>query len=129
MVKSESETFGIEKGHGKETIEWLNMEAKQNNLNFEARLYDYEVTTQNFGSFEMFSWVGDIQVARKLIIKASKRFKIKVIEGSYKTKEKILKFKKQDYGLVRKGDKVIGHIEFSSPRFGGNWAIEKEERR
>lgn len=128
-MKSESETFGIEKGYGKETIEWINEEAKQNNLNFEARLYGYEVTTQNFGSFEMFSWVGDIQVARKLIIKASKRFKIKVIEGNYKTKEKILKFKKQDYGLVRKGDKVIGHIEFSSPRFGGNWVIEKEERR
>ncbi len=129
MVKSNSETFGIEKGYGKQAIEWLNDEAKQNNLNFEARLYGYEVTTQNFGSFELFSWIGDMQVARKLITKVSKRFKIKVIEGGYKTKEKIVKFKKQDYGMVRKGDKVIGHLEFSSSRFGGNWQIEKEELR
>jgi hypothetical protein len=129
MVKSDSETFGIEKGYGKQAIEWLNDEAKQNNLNFEARLYGYEVTTQNFGSFELFSWIGDMQVARKLVTKVSKRFKIKVIEGGYKTKEKIVKFKKQDYGMVRKGDKVIGHLEFSSSRFGGNWQIEKEELR
>jgi hypothetical protein len=129
MVKSDSETFGIEKGYGKEAIEWLNDEAKQNDLKFEARLYGHEVTTQNFGSFELFSWIGDIQVARKLVIKVSKRFKIKVIEGGYKTKEKIVKFKKQDYGVVRKGDKVIGHLEFSSSRFGGDWQIEKEELR
>lgn len=129
MVKSDSETFGIEKGYGKQAIEWLNDEAKQNDLKFEARLYGYEITTQNFGSFELFSWVGDMQVARKLVIRVSKRFKIKVIEGGYKTKEKIVKFKRQDYGMVRKGDKVIGHLEFSSSRLGGNWQIEKEELR
>lgn len=128
-MKGDSETFGIEKGYGEQVIEWLNEEAKQNHLKFEARLYGHELTTQNFGSFEMFSWVGDIQAARKLIVKASKRFKIKVIEGNYKTKERIIKFKKQDYGLIRKGDKVIGHIELSAPRFGGNWTIENEERR
>lgn len=129
MVKSDSETFGIEKGYGKQAIEWLNDEAKQNDLKFEARLYGHEITTQNFGSFELFSWVGDMQVARKLVIRVSKRFKIKVIEGGYKTKEKIVKFKRQDYGMVRKGDKVIGHLEFSSSRLGGNWQIEKEELR
>lgn len=129
MVKSDSETFGIEKGYGKQAIEWLNEEAEQNNLDFEARLYGHEIITQNFGSFELFSWIGDIPVARKLIVKVSKRFKIKVIEGGYKTKERILKFNKQDYGVVRKGDKVIGHLEFSSSRLGGNWQVEKEELR
>ncbi|MEM3064658.1 MAG: hypothetical protein QW177_04725 [Candidatus Nitrosotenuis sp.] len=128
-MKSDSETFGVEKGYGKQAVDWLNEEARQNNLKFEARLYGQEIETQNFGSFEMFSWVGDIQVARKLTIKVSKRFKIKVIEGGYKTKEKILKLKKQDYGLVRKGDKVIGHLAFSAPRFGGNWEVTQEELR
>jgi hypothetical protein len=128
-VKSDSETFGIEKGYGQQAIRWLNEEAKANNLNFEARLYGHEVATQNFGAFELFSWIGDIQVARKLTIKVSKRFKIKVIEGGYKTKERILKFAKQDYGMVRNGDKVIGHIAFSSSRFGGDWQIAQEERR
>ena len=82
----DSETFGIEKGHGEEVITWLNEQSKDSK--FEARLYGYSVATQNFGEFEMFSWMGDVQVARKLIIKASKRFKIKVIEGGYKPKEK-----------------------------------------
>ena len=78
----------------------------------------------------MFSWRGDVQNARKLIIKASKRFKVRVIEGGYKTKEKIFHMKKSDYGMVRKGDKVIGHIEFEASRFGRDtWKIKEEERR
>lgn len=129
VMKGNSETFGIESGYAKEVIEWMNAEAEKNDLNFEARSYNYQVTTQNFGSFEMFSWIGDIQTARKIIVKASKRFKIKVIEGGYKTKERILKINRQDYALVRRGDKVIGHIAFTSPRFGGQWQVTKEELR
>ncbi|MBI5698269.1 MAG: hypothetical protein HZC29_07305 [Thaumarchaeota archaeon] len=126
----DSETFGIEKGHGQEAIEWLNEEAKKGDLKFEARLYGQEIETQNFGTFEMFSWVGDVQTARKLTIKVSKRFKIKVIEGGYKTKEKILKLaKRQDYGVVRKGDKVIGHLAFTAPMIGGKWQVSEEELR
>ena len=124
-----SETFGVESGHGQETVDWLNHEAKNDGLKFEARLYGQQVTTQNFGSFELFSWMGDVQVARKLLVKASKRFKIKVIEGGYKTKEKIFKISKQDYAMVRKGDRIIGHLEFSAPRFGGNWQVTNEELR
>ena len=80
-MKMNSETFGVEIGYGQEAIEWLNQEAKNDGLKFEARLYGQQVTTQNFGSFELFSWMGDVQVARKLLVKASKRFKIKIIEG------------------------------------------------
>jgi hypothetical protein len=126
----ESETFGIESGYGKQVVDWLNEEAKAHKLKFEARLYGYEITTQNFGIFEMFSWIGDVQVARKLIIKASNRFKVKVIEGGYKTRERILHMKKSDYAMVRKGDKVIGHLELEGSRFGrGDWKIKAEERR
>jgi len=128
-VKGDSETFGIEKGHGKEAVEWINDEARHDGLKFEARLYGHEITTQNFGTFELFSWMGDVQVARRMVVKASKRFKIKVIEGSYKTREKIIKLKKHDYGLVRKGDKVIGHIALSAPILGGNWQVDAEELR
>ncbi len=125
-----SETFGVEKGHGSEAIEWMNSEAKKSNLKFEARLYGYEIDTKNFGSFEMFSWIGDSKAARSLIIKASKRFKIKVIEGGYKAKEIMLKLDKTDYAMVRKGDRVIGHIEFSSSRVtGSKWVVRLEERK
>ena len=123
----DSETFGIEKGHGEEVISWLNEQSKNNK--FEARLYGYSVSTKNFGEFEMFSWRGDVQIARKLIVKAGKRFKIKVIEGGYKPTERILRMKKFDYAKVRKGDKTIGQLEFEVSRFGnGQWEIKNEER-
>lgn len=122
-----SETFGIEKGYGEEVIKWLNDQSK--NGKFEARLYGYSIATKNFGEFEMFSWIGDVQIARKLIIKASKRFKIKVIEGGYKPTEKVFRMKKFDYAKVKKGDKTIGQLEFEMARFGNNqWEVTNEER-
>ncbi len=63
-------------------------------------------------------------------IKASKRFKVRAIEGGYRTKEKVLKRKKTDFAMVRKGDRVIGHLEFSSSLFGDTkWKLETEERK
>lgn len=125
----ESETFGIEKGHGEEVVAWLNQQSKIQKTKLEARLYGYSVSTKNFGDFEMFSWIGDVQTARKMIIKASKRFKVKVIEGGYKPKERVFRMKKFDYAKVRKGDKTIGQIEFEASRFGNDhWEIKEEER-
>jgi cell division protein YceG involved in septum cleavage len=124
-----SETFGVEKGHGKQIVGWLNEQSKIQNIKLEARLYNYEVSTKNFGYFEMFSWMGDVQIARKMIIKASKKFKIKVIEGGYKPKEKLFKLKKFDFAKVKKGDKTIGQLEFSVSRLGNaQWEIQNEER-
>lgn len=126
----DSETFGIEKGFGQKVISWINEQAKKNKSKFEARLYDYDITTKNFGTFEMFSWIGDIQVVRNLVVKASKRFKVKIIEGGYTPKERTFTMKKSDYAMVRKGDKVLGHLEFESSRFGfEKWKIKDEERR
>jgi cell division protein YceG involved in septum cleavage len=124
-----SETFGVQKGHGKEIVEWLNEQSKKQNNKLEARLYGYEISTKNFGDFEMFSWMGDVQIARKMIIKASKKFKIKIIEGGYKPKEKVFKIKKLDFAKIKKGDKTIGQLEFAVSRFGnGQWEIQDEER-
>ena len=124
-----SETFGVQKGHGKEIVDWLNQQSKIQNNKLEARLYNYEISTKNFGDFEMFSWMGDVQIARKMIIKASKKFKIKVIEGGYKPKEKLFKMKKLDFAKVKKGDKTIGQLELAVSRFGNaQWEIQDEER-
>ena len=126
---ADSETFGIEKGFGIEVIEWLNQQSTEKKMKLEARLYNHTIATKNFGEFEMFSWIGDVQNARKLIIKASKRFKIKIIEGGYKPKDRIFQMKKFDFAKVKKGDKTIGQIEFSAPRFGNsNCEIVDEER-
>ena len=125
-----SETFGVESGYAKEVLEWMNNEAKKRKSKFEARAYDYEIITKNFGTFDMFSWIGDVKVARNLIVRASKRFKIRVIEGGYRTKEKVLKSKKTDFAMVRKGERVIGHLEFSSSVFGNSlWQLKSEERK
>ena len=125
-----SESFGVESGFGKQVLEWMNSEAKKRKSKFEARSYSYEITTKNFGTFEMFSWIGDVKAARSLITKASRRFKIRVIEGGYRTKEKVLKTKKTDFAMVRKGERVMGHLEFSSSIFGDTrWKLETEERK
>jgi hypothetical protein len=127
---ADSETFAVEKGYGERAVQWMNEEAKKQKWKFEARLYGYEIETKNFGSFEMFSWMGDVKAARDLVIKASKRFKIKVIEGGYKAKEIMLKLERTDYAMVRKGDRIIGHVEFSSSRVtGSKWTVKLEERR
>ena len=126
----DSETFGIEKGHGEKVVKWLNEQAQVQSLKFEARLYGYDLETDNFGTFEMFSWIGDVKNARKLIVRASKRFKIKVIEGGWKTKERIFHTKKSDYAMVRKGDRIIGHLQLEASLFGrDNWKIKEEERK
>ena len=125
----ESETFGAEVGSAEDVVKWMNEEAERRNAKFEARLYGYVISTENFGKFEMFSWMGDVKLARHLITKASKRFKAKVIEGGYKTKDKGYSAKKSDYAMVRKGDRVIGHLQFSAPRFGGDWELVAEERK
>ena len=125
----ESETFGAEEGSAEDVVKWMNEEAERRKAKFEARLYGYVISTENFGKFEMFSWMGDVKLARNLITKASKRFKAKVIEGGYKTKDKVYSSKKSDYAMVRKGDRVIGHLQFSAPRFGGDWELVAEERK
>jgi len=125
----DSETFGVEKGHGEEVVSWLNEQAKTQSIKLEARLYGYNISTKNFGDFEMFSWIGDVQIARKMIIKASKRFKVKVIEGGYKPKEKLIRMKKFDFAKVKRGEKTIGQLEFVANRFGNSqWEIQNEER-
>lgn len=126
----DSETFGIEKGYGIQAVDWMNEEAKELGWKFEARLYNYEIRTKNFGSFEMFSLIGDPKAAREITMRASKRFKIKVIEGGYKTRKLLVKVTKNEYGMIKKGDRVIGQIELESSRFSnGDWIVTKEERK
>ena len=127
---AESETFGIESGFGEQALEWMNSMTAKHKWKFEARSYNHTITTKNFGSFEMFSWIGDVKVARSIIVKVSKRFRAKVIEGGYKPEDKIYKRSKSDYAMVRKGERIIGHLEFTAPRLGNKmWDVKAEERK
>ena len=127
---ADAESFGIEKGYGKQAVDWMNEEARKAKWKFEARLYDYEISTKNFGAFEMYSWVGDAKAARDLVIRASKRFKIRVIEGGYKTRRMTFKMERNEYGMIRRGDRLVGQIEFTSSRLTqSKWTVSKEERK
>jgi hypothetical protein len=122
--------YGIEKGHGEKITSWINEQAESTGLKLEVKLEDSLLVTQNFGEFELFSLSDDVPSVRKLIYKAGKRFDIKMIEGGYNEKARIIRRKKSDYAKVLQNEKIIGHLELETPRFGSKkWKIKAEERR
>ena len=68
-------------------------------MKFEARLYDYVIKTENFGTFEMFSW--EIKSARSLIIVRQVKFRVKV-EGA--SQRKIISSSKRFLQWLEKED-------------------------
>jgi len=124
------QVYGTEKGNIDKVVSWLNEQAESEGLKLNVKSEDYLLSTQNFGDFELFSVSDDSLPVRKLISKAGKRFGIKMIEGGYKEKARIIRRRKSDYAKVLKGDKVVGHLELESARFGRlKWEIKTEERR
>ncbi len=124
------QVYGAEKGNGERVTIWLNEQAKDAGLKLEVKLENNILSTENFGDFDLLSLSDDSIKSRKLISKAGKRFGIKMVEGGYKEVARIIRRKKSDYAKVLKGDKVIGHLELETSRFGSNkWEIKSEERR
>jgi len=125
------QVYGAEKGYGEEVVSWLKEQAESTGIKLKIRLEDYIIATQNFGDFELISLSNDSLSVRKLISRVGKRYGIKMIEGGYKEKARILRRRKSDYAKVLlKGEKVIGHLEFETPRFGAKkWEIKAEEKR
>lgn len=111
-------------------VAWINERAAKDGARLEARLYGHTIRTRNFGSFEMFSWVGDARAARRAVVRASRRFRVRVIEGGYKARERVLSTRRVDYAMVRDGERVLGRLKFEAPRLRGEpWALCGEELR
>lgn len=123
----DSETFGVAGGR-EDVVAWINETARSEGTKFEARLYGRRVRTENFGEFDLFSWVGDVKQARRLVQRASKRFRVMTVEGGYRPKERTFGLGKRDYALVRRGGKVVGRLLFEAPMLGGHWRVAGEER-
>lgn len=124
------QVYGAEKGNGEKVANWLNEQAKDSGLKLQVKLKNSILSTQNFGDFDLLLLSDDSVKSRKLISKAGKRFGIKMIEGGYKEEARIIRRKKSDYAKVLNGDKVIGHLELETSRFGTKkWEIKSEERR
>lgn len=115
-------------GGRRDVIEWLNETARSEGAKFEARMYGQRVRTDNFGEFDLFSWVGDVKQARRLVLRAGKRFRVMTVEGGYKPKERTFGLSRRDYAMVRRGGKVVGRLLFEAPRLGGDWRVAGEER-
>jgi hypothetical protein len=75
-----TDSFGVENGMGIKAVEWMNLYSKERKMDFKAQLEGYRISSKNFGDFEIMSWNGSWSDARKIIIKASTKLSMKVIE-------------------------------------------------
>lgn len=91
----------------------MNSYAGTRNKKFNSKLSGYILSTVNFGNFEVLSWEGDWSAARHIIVKASSKLNMKVVEAGYHTKTNILQSflgLSKEYAKVYSGGALIGNI-------------------
>jgi hypothetical protein len=122
-----ADSFAVEDRKVQEAIKWMNVYAKKNNHNFEAKLVGYSMQTVKFGNFELITWTGDWSAARNIIKKASKQLRAKVIESGYHEKRGLLSAMfggSSEYAKVYSNGNFVGQIEMD--RKGGRWVAKTE---
>jgi hypothetical protein len=127
MVSSDS--FGAQQGYGDKVVKWINEEGKKKKKELGAELYGHVIETSRFGKFEMISFSGELPVARDLIVKASKRYTIKTLQGGYKPKS-FFSFSvgSRDYAKVYYNGNLVGYLELTKPRLPGTkWSVSDEK--
>lgn len=113
---------------GNRAIDWMNAYSKEKNMHFSARPEGYQISTKNFGNFDMISWNGDWSDARKIIIKSSSKLSMKVIESGYHEKDNLLL---SFFGLGKEFAKVyqkgnyIGAVVLGMR--SGKWYVKSEK--
>jgi hypothetical protein len=123
-----ADNFAVEEKNATKAIGWMNSYAVKNNKKFETKLEGYTLSTINFGNFEVISWSGDWSTARNIIIRASKKLNIKVIEAGYHQKGNLLQslfLGSREFGKVYSGGHIIGNISLSM--ISGKWKVESEK--
>lgn len=124
-----SDTFGAQQGYGEKVVEWMNGEAKKSKKKGRAELNGHVIETSRFGKFELLNWSEELPVGRDLIIKASKRYKIKTLEGGYKPKS-FFSFSvgSKDYAKVHYNGNIMGYVELTKARLpGAKWSVSSEK--
>jgi hypothetical protein len=120
--------FAVEQAKSGKAIEWMNSYAKIKNKKFEARLEDYSLSTLKFGNFEVIYWKGDWSAARSIIIKASSKLNMKVIEAGYHKKGNLVSLLfggSDEIAKVYSGGNLIGNIVLKSK--SGKWIVKSEK--
>lgn len=123
-----ADNFAVEQGKADRAIEWMNSYAKKNNEKFEVKLEGYPLSTIKFGNFEVISWKGDWSTARNIILKASSKLNMKVLEAGYHKKGNLLSSffgASREFAKVYRTGNLIGQIELGSK--SGKWTIKSEK--
>ena len=123
-----TDNFGVEAGMGNRAIDWMNAYSKEKNMHFSARPEGYQISTKNFGNFDIISWNGDWSDARKIIIKSSSKLSMKVIESGYHEKDNLLLSffgLGKEFAKVYKEGNYIGAVVLDVR--SGKWYVKSEK--
>jgi hypothetical protein len=123
-----TDNFGVEGGMGHRAIEWMNSYSKEKKMDFKARLEGYQISSKNFGNFEIISWSGNWSDARKIIIKSSSKLSMKIIESGYHQKDNLLLSffgLGKEFAKVYKKGNYIGAIVLGMR--SGKWYVKSEK--
>jgi len=124
-----SDTFGAQAGSGEKVVQWMNEQIGRKNKEGKMELSGQVIETSRFGKFELLAYDGDLPFARDLIVKASKRFKIKTLEGGYKPKA-FFSFSvgSREYAKVHSNGSLVGYVELTKARLlGAKWGVTSEK--
>ena len=120
--------FALEQGKSAKAIDWMNSYAKMKNKKLEVRLENYSLSTLKFGNFDAISWNGDWSAARFIIVKASSKLNMKVIEAGYHKKGSLISSLlgiSDEIAKVYSGGKLVGNIVLKSK--SGKWIVKSEK--
>ncbi|NAL77388.1 hypothetical protein [Nitrososphaera sp. AFS] len=120
--------FALQQNKAQLAAEWINSYAIKNNRNLELELEGYFLHTTNFGDFEVVSWKGDWAAARKMMIVASRKLNIKVVDSGYHAKGHLLSSLlgiSREFAKVYSGGSIIGHLELTTK--SGKWVVKGEK--
>lgn len=123
-----ADNFAVEQRKAESAIEWMNSYAKKSSKKFEAKLKGYHLSTIKFGDFEVIAWRGDWSAARGILLKASSKLSMKVLEAGYHEKGNLLSsfFRvTREFAKVYHNGNLIGQIELESK--SGKWVVKSEK--
>ena len=114
---------------GERAVVWMNSFSAKSKMNFECMIEGYSIVTIHFGTFEVISWKGEWSDARKIIVKASHKLGMKVVEGGYHQKDNILMSligASKEYAKVYRRGTFIGTLVLGKK--SGHWVKVLEKR-
>jgi hypothetical protein len=120
--------FAIQQNKAQFAAEWINSYAIKNKKRLELKLEGYPLHTTKFGDFEIVSWKGEWAAARKIMIVASRKLNIKIVESGYHAKGHLLSSLlgiSREFAKVYSGGSIIGHLELTTK--SGKWVVKGEK--